>query len=103
VTVTVADLVLDISARQITRNGKEIELWPIEFALLEFLMRHPNQVFNSDALLHQVWKSEASAGPEAVRTTIKRLRRRIDEGREDSLIKNIYGFGYKLEGEHSQA
>lgn len=103
VTVTVADLVLDTSARKITRNGKEIELWPIEFALLEFLMRHPNQVFNSDALLHQVWKSEASAGPEAVRTTIKRLRKRIDEGREDSLIKNIYGFGYKLEGDHSQA
>ncbi len=96
-TLKVADLVIDSTARTLKRDGQVIELWPIEFALLEFLMRHPNQVFNSDALLHHVWKSEAEAGPEAVRTTIKRLRKRIDAGREESLIKNVYGFGYKLE------
>ncbi len=96
-TLKVADLVIDSASRILKRDGQVIELWPIEFALLEFLMRHPNQVFNSDALLHHVWKSEAEAGPEAVRTTIKRLRKRIDDGREESLIKNVYGFGYKLE------
>lgn len=90
------DLHLDPSKRTVTKNGKEVELWPIEFALLEFFMSHPNQVFNADALLHQVWKSEASAGPEAVRTTIKRLRKRIDDDSKKSLIKNVYGFGYKL-------
>ncbi len=95
-TLNVGDLCLDPTKRTVTKKGKEIELWPIEFALLEFLMLHPNQVFNSDALLHQVWKSEASAGPEAVRTTIKRLRKRIDDDSKKSLIKNVYGFGYKL-------
>ncbi|MCC6976996.1 MAG: response regulator transcription factor [Candidatus Melainabacteria bacterium] len=90
------NLYLDPAKRTVTKNGKEIELWPIEFALLEFLMMHPDQIFNADALLHQVWKSEASAGPEAVRTTIKRLRRRIDDDSKNSLIKNVYGFGYKL-------
>lgn len=95
-TLNVGNLCLDPAKRTVTRNGKDIELWPIEFALLEFLMMHPDQVFNSDALLHQVWKSEASAGPEAVRTTIKRLRKRIDDDSKKSLIKNVYGFGYKL-------
>ena len=95
-TLDVGDLCLDPAKRTVTKKGKEIELWPIEFALLEFFMMHPDQVFNSDALLHQVWKSEASAGPEAVRTTIKRLRKRIDDDSKKSLIKNVYGFGYKL-------
>lgn len=95
-TLNVGDLCLDSAKRTVTKKGKELELWPIEFALLEFLMSHPNQVFNSDALLHQVWKSEASAGPEAVRTTIKRLRKRIDGESKKSMLKNVYGFGYKL-------
>lgn len=95
-TLNVGDICLDPAKRTVTKNGKEIELWPIEFALLEFLMMHPDQIFTADALLHQVWKSEASAGPEAVRTTIKRLRRRIDDDSKNSLIKNVYGFGYKL-------
>ena len=48
------------------RAGEELTLLPKEFALLEFLMRHPNQVFSADALLDRVWSSDSEASPETI-------------------------------------
>jgi len=61
--------------------------------LLEFLMRHPNQVFSQDALLDRVWSSQSDATSNALTTCIKRLRKKLPA----DLIKTVYGVGYKLE------
>lgn len=95
-TLCAGDLILDPVAHRITRDGVELTLHPREFALLEHLMRNPNQVFSAESLLDRVWKSDASVGPEGVRASIKRLRKKIDVEGQVSLIETVYGVGYKL-------
>ena len=92
----VADISLNPRTYAVTKGGADIRLLPKEFALLEFLMRHPNQVFSAEALLDRVWRSENDAAPETVRTCIKRLRRKIDGDGEESVIQTLHGVGYKL-------
>lgn len=89
-------LELDPSAFRVTRDGREVQLARMEFALLEFLMRHPAQVFSPEALLERVWKSESERSPESIRTLIKKLRKKIDTPGGDSLIENVHGVGYRL-------
>jgi Fe2+ or Zn2+ uptake regulation protein len=50
----------------------------MEFALLEFLMRHQDQIFNASTLLERVWTADSDKSPETIRTTIKKLRNKID-------------------------
>lgn len=93
----VGNLTLDLTKFQLHRNGVEVDLLPLEFALLEFFMRNPGRVFGADILLERVWPVNSEASPEAVRTCIKTLRRKIDVDGETSLIKTVHGVGYKLE------
>lgn len=96
--LTARNLVLESSTFRVTRNGEDVSLLPKEFALLEFFMRHPNQVFSAEALLDRVWSSESEASPETIRTYIKRLRQKIDiKGEKNSIISTVHGVGYKLE------
>jgi DNA-binding response OmpR family regulator len=91
------DVVVHPASFKVLKNGKEIQLLPKEFALLEFLMRHQNEVFSSEALLERVWPSESEASPETVRVHITRLRSKIDEPGQPSMIKTVHRVGYKLE------
>ncbi|NJL71005.1 MAG: response regulator transcription factor [Candidatus Competibacteraceae bacterium] len=91
------NLVLNPSTREVSRNGRNIELLPREFAVLEFLMRHPNQVFTGQALLNHVWASESDASVDAVRTCVMRLRKKLDLEGETPLIHTVYGVGYKIQ------
>jgi DNA-binding response OmpR family regulator len=93
----VGELVLEPGSYKMTRSGAEIALLPKEFALLEFLMRHPNQVFSAEALLDRVWSSDSEASPETIRTYIKRLRKKIDVDGQPSILSTVHGVGYKLE------
>lgn len=93
----VGDLMLEPTTYKVSRNGQDINLLPKEFALLEFLMRHPNQVFSAEALLDRVWSSDSEASPETIRTYIKRLRRKIDVNGQASILATVHGVGYKLE------
>jgi len=92
----VGDLVLDPAKHKLRKNGVEIQLLPKEFALLEFLMRHPDDVFSGEVLLQRVWHSESEATVEAIRTCIKRLRQKIDQDNEDSMIETLARIGYRL-------
>jgi two-component system OmpR family response regulator len=74
------------------------DLLPKEFALLEYLVRHPEQVLATDTLLSHVWPSESDSGIEALRTCIKRLRRKIEVPESGCAIRTIYGIGYQLVG-----
>jgi len=95
--LTIGDLVLDPANYRVTRDGAEIQLQKREFALLEFLMRNPNRVFSSEALLERVWATEADVTPDAIRVYIMRLRKKVDEGAKASLIQTVHGVGYKLQ------
>jgi len=90
------DVVLDPNTHVVTKNGVEVRLLPKEFQLLEYFMRHPNQVFTAEMLLDGVWHSESDAGGEAVRTCLKRLRKKLDVEEGDSIIQTLHGVGYKL-------
>jgi DNA-binding response OmpR family regulator len=93
-------LTLDPTKHKVTKDGAELHLLPKEFSLLEFFMRHPDEVFSSDALLQRVWHSESEATSEAVRTCLKRLRKKIDESENEaeSMIQTIPRIGYRLRG-----
>ncbi len=93
----VGDLVLDLVAHEVSRSGDKIHLPRMEFLLLEFLMRHPDQVFSPENLLESVWKSESERTADSIRTSIKKIRQQIDRDGKGSIIKNVHGVGYKLE------
>lgn len=96
-TLKAGSLVLDSVNHRVEKEGREIQLQPMEFTLLEFFMRHPNQVFSTEALLHRVWDSETEASLDAIYTCIRRIRKKIDGASEPSIIKTVHGVGYKLE------
>ncbi len=96
--IRVKDLALDPNALRLTKDGKEITLAPREFALLEFFMRHPNEVFSADAILDRVWPTDSEASSTSLRTCIKKLRQKIDADDTPSYITNISGVGYRFEG-----
>jgi len=95
----VGALVLERDNFNVTNNGKSVKLLPKEFALLEFLMRYPNKVFSAEALLERVWISESDATVDAVTTTIKRLRKKLEADEGSSPICTVHGVGYKLVSE----
>lgn len=90
-------LKLDLTTHEVTRDGQPIHLSPTEQNLLEFFMRHPKQVFTAEALLERVWKSDALTSLDTIRSFIRMLRKKIDQGGRRSLISTIHGAGYKLE------
>lgn len=90
------DVEIDANRHSVTKSGKPIQLTPREYSLLEFLMRHPDQVFSTEALLERVWRSESEATEEAIVACIARLRKKIDGGGKDSMIGTVYGAGYLL-------
>jgi DNA-binding response OmpR family regulator len=94
--LTAGDLIVDPGKYKVLRNGVEIQLLPREFALLEFFMRHPDEVFSAEALLQRVWHSESEATSDALRTCIKRLRQKLDKDEEESVIQTIPRVGYRL-------
>lgn len=93
----IGSLVLDRSSHKVSKNDKELHLLPKEFMILEYFMRNDNVVVNVDTLIDQIWGSDSSITAETVRSNIKTLRKKIDEPGQASLIKNIYGSGYKLD------
>lgn len=92
----VNDVELDTTTFRVTRAGKEVELALKEIAILELLMRHPNQRFTAEALLQRVWRSDASASVETVRTHMKTLRKKLNDNNENPLIRTTRHLGYRI-------
>ncbi len=89
------NITIDTQKYRVTVNGEAMTLVPKEFQLLEFFMRHPNQVFSAEALLNRVWPSDSEATTEALRTALKRLRKKVDP--DGNLLRTVHGVGYILE------
>ncbi len=90
------DLELDQQKFIVKKSGKEISLAAKEFALLEFFMRSPDQVFSAEAILKRVWDTDSTVGPEALRTCLKKLRNKLEESPESPYIITVQGVGYRF-------
>jgi DNA-binding response OmpR family regulator len=95
-TLKAGNIVLDRVKHTVTKDGETVHLARMEFTFLEFLMRHPNQVFSTDKLLERIWTSDSDKSTETIRSTVKKLRNKIDTDGIPSIIQNIHGVGYKL-------
>jgi DNA-binding response OmpR family regulator len=94
--LAVGDLTLDLLSRKVQRAGRAIELRPREFALLEYLMRHPGRVLSKTMILSHVWGYSFDPGTNVVDVLVSRLRDQIDEGFERRMIHTVRGAGYVL-------
>jgi two-component system OmpR family response regulator len=95
-TLTVADLRMDLLSRKVTRRGKPIQLQRQEFKLLEFLMRHADQVVTRAMLLEYVWEHHFDPQTNVIDVHVSRLRQKIDEGYNNPLLHTVRGIGYRL-------
>jgi DNA-binding response OmpR family regulator len=88
---------LDPSSCQVTYDSKELPLTPKEYALLELLLRHSQQVLSPEKIIEHVWTSEDAPGGETIRSHIKGLRRKLQlAGAPFEFIETVYGVGYRL-------
>lgn len=90
------DIELNRKSHVVTCQRVEIDLLPKEFDLLEFFMKHPNQVFNTESLLERVWPSTSETSPEVVRTHMNRLRKKLTAAGQQERFETVHGVGYKL-------
>jgi DNA-binding response OmpR family regulator len=94
--LTAGELTLDLLSRRVERAGKPLDLRPREFALLEYLMRHPGRVLSKTMILSHVWGYSFDPGTNVVDVLVSRLRDQVDEGFETKLIHTVRGAGYVL-------
>ena len=95
--LSVGDLTLDLVGHEARRDGRVIELTAKEFALLEYLMRHPGRVLTRTQIVDAVWRYDMEALSNVVDIYIHYLRDKVDQGFSRPLIKTVRGVGYKIE------
>jgi two-component system OmpR family response regulator len=91
-----ADLSMNLLTREVTRGGKAIDLQPIEFSLLEFLMRNAGRVVSKTMIMEHVWDYNFDPQTNVVEARICRLRDKLDRDFDKSLIQTVRGVGYVL-------
>jgi two-component system OmpR family response regulator len=94
-TLVVDDLAMDLLTHKVTRAGKTIALQPREFKLLEYLMRHANQVVTRTMLLENVWDYNFDPQTNVVDVHVSKLRQKIDTGGRQ-LLRTVRNAGYRL-------
>lgn len=92
----IGDLVLDLIHRKVTRGGEEVQLTGKEFNLLEFFMRHPDEILSREVLSEKVWNETYDALTNVIDVYINYLRNKVDRNREPKLIHTVRGVGYML-------
>jgi DNA-binding response OmpR family regulator len=92
----IGDLVLQPARKTVFLRDKELKLTLTEFRLLEYLMRNPNQVLEREAITTNIWDFDFDSFSNIVDVYINRLRKKIDSGRKNRLLKTIRGVGYKI-------
>ncbi len=90
------DLEMDVLRRRVMRGKNELSLTNREYALLEFFLRHPNQVVTRTMLSEHVWEHDFDTFSNVIDVHIARLRRKIDEGFAPPLLQTVRGSGYML-------
>ncbi len=94
--IQVGPVLLDRLTREVTSEGKAIELTNREFNLLEYLMRSPGRVLTRTQILEQVWGYDFNPQTNVVDVCIQRIRKKIDPADQPSWIENVRGVGYRF-------
>lgn len=92
----VADLTLDPATHTVERAMQRVELTARLFSVLEYLMRHPNQVLTREMIANHIWNYEFTGTLNAVEVCMRRLRRQVDEAFPIKLLETVRGVGYRL-------
>jgi DNA-binding response OmpR family regulator len=91
----IGDLLLDTATRRVSRSGKDIDLTAKEFAILEYLIRHPNQVLSRNLIAEHVWNYDFENSTNVIDVHIKNLRKKLND-RDGGLIQTVRGAGYRV-------
>lgn len=91
------DLKMNLETHNVERDGKKIDLQPLEYQLLEYMLRHPGRVLSRSVILNKVWNYTVEPLTNVVESCVSRLRTKIDKLSDSKLIKTIKGFGYVIE------
>ena len=94
--LTIGDLTMDEEQRRVTRGGVEIPLLPKEFSILEYLIRNKEKVLSREQIEDQIWNYEYTGNSNNVDGYMSRLRKKIDEGRDQKLIHTMRGMGWVI-------
>jgi two-component system OmpR family response regulator len=94
--LAVADLTLDPATHQVRRGDRLIGLTPTEFALLEYLMRHPGRVMTRRMLIEHVWDYAFDGDPRIVNVYVRSLRNKIDRPFGRACLETVWGLGYRI-------
>ena len=94
----VGELEMDLIGRRVSRAGKDIDLQPREFQLLEYLMRHAGQSVTRTMLLEEVWHYHFDPQTNVIDVHISRLRSKIDKDFDRAMLQTVRGAGYRLDG-----
>jgi heavy metal response regulator len=97
----VGNLAMDTTTREVRRQGMPIELTTKEYALLEYLMRHPNQVLTRTMIAEHVWNYDFDNATNVIDVHIRNLRRKIDDPFPTKLVQTVRGAGYRVSASHS--
>jgi two-component system OmpR family response regulator/two-component system copper resistance phosphate regulon response regulator CusR len=95
-TLTAADLTLDLATRRVHRGGKEVDLTPTEFSLLELLMRHAGGVVTRKMLCEHLWQADWEGETNVIEVHVTRLRKKLDRDGSEPTIQTVRGRGYAL-------
>jgi two-component system OmpR family response regulator len=90
------NLLMNLLTREVSREGRKIELQPIEFSLLEYLLRNTGRVVSKTMIMEHVWDYNFDPQTNVVEARISRLRDKIDRDFSKKLIHTIRGVGYVL-------
>jgi DNA-binding response OmpR family regulator len=93
------DIIMDLGARTVTRDTQTVTLTPREFAVLEYLLRHPGQALSRAQIAEGVWSWEFHGESNIVDVYVGYLRRKLDGEGAPSFIETLRGYGYKLRNE----
>ena len=98
-TLQIADLTINTLSRRVRRAGRPIDLTAKEYAMLDYLARHANQVIGRADIAEHVWDESFDPFSNLIEVYIQRLRRKIDDGQAKKLLRTRRGEGYMLTGE----
>lgn len=94
-----ADLMLNISTREVTRGSRKVDLTTKEFDLLHFFLRHPRQVLTRELIYDRIWGYDFGGESNILEVYIRYLRSKIESGNEARLIQTVRGVGYVMREE----
>ena len=99
-TLRLADLEMDVVTHRVTRSGQRIDLQPLEYQLLEYLLRNKGRIVSKSTIIDRVWDYSFTPNTNAVEARVCCLRNKIDKGFTPKLLHTVRKFGYVLEEQH---